>query len=83
MTDDILSGFGPGSSQPQAGRASSGGAQRAKDLPYATPQGPNWPGEGHRDNYGVSNQPVCRGPESGRPGLGGTNHGNSGTQQKG
>lgn len=58
----------------------SGGKLSPKPLPYATPQGPKMGDSGHHDNYGISNQPVCNGPESGRPGLGGSNHGNNGTQ---
>lgn len=54
-----------------------------KPLPYATPQGPNWGSDGHHDNYGNGQQPVCNGPEKGSPGIGGTNHGNSGTQHGG
>lgn len=37
---DILSGYGRDTSQPQAPRASSGGGQEAKSLPYSPPQGP-------------------------------------------
>lgn len=40
MPRDILSGFGPGSSQPQRPVATSGGVKEAKPLPYSPPVGP-------------------------------------------
>lgn len=61
---DILSEYGPSSSQPQRERASNGGQCGCKDLPYSPPVGPK--GQMHSG-----------------PGLGGTNHGNSGTQHGG
>lgn len=41
MARDILSEYGPESSQPQAGRATAGGVKEAKTLPYSPPQGPS------------------------------------------
>ncbi len=60
---DILSEFGPDSSQPQRPGATSGGVTQAKELPYDPPKGPS----------GMMKQ---------GPGIGGTNHGNCGTQGK-
>ena len=40
MDKDILSEYGPGTTQPQKGRATSGGSTTAKELPYSPPQGP-------------------------------------------
>lgn len=40
MADDILSDFGSDSSQRQAARATNGGQQTPKELPYSPPQGP-------------------------------------------
>lgn len=40
MSDDILSGFGSGSSQPQQSGAGSGGVTTAKEIPYSPPVGP-------------------------------------------
>lgn len=54
---------GPNSPQPQAPRATNGGKQTPKPLPYSPPKGPS----------GMMKQ---------GPGLGGTNHGNCGTQGK-
>lgn len=42
---DILSEFGPDSSQPQRGRATNGGQCDPKDLPYSPPQGPKGIGD--------------------------------------
>lgn len=60
MTRDILSGFGPDSSNPQQPRATSGGVKEAKPLPYSPPQGPSsqtqiGPGL-HGDNHGCGTQ---------------------------
>lgn len=41
MARDILSEYGPDSSQPQAARATSGGVKEAKPLPYSSPVGPS------------------------------------------
>lgn len=41
MSRDILSGFGPNSSQPQKPGASNGGQQSPKELPYSPPVGPS------------------------------------------
>lgn len=59
-SDDILSEYGRGTSQPQVAPATSGGVTRAKELPYDPPTG--------------------RAGSHMGPGLGGDNHGNSGTQ---
>ena len=40
MSNDILSEYGSGSSQPQRGSATSGGVTTAKELPYSPPVGP-------------------------------------------
>ena len=62
MARDILSEFGPDSRQPQAARATNGGQQTVKDIPYSSPQGPSnindpkSPGL-HGENYG--NDPSC------------------------
>ena len=63
MARDILSEFGPDSPSNQKPRATCGGVEEAKPLPYDPPDGPK--GLGNRG-----------------PGLGGTNHGNCGTQGK-
>jgi hypothetical protein len=60
-----------------------GGKLEKKELPYATPQGPTsqmhkGPGLGG-DTYNPA-MPVCNDRETGSPGLGGSNHGNNGTQ---
>lgn len=41
MADDILSDFGSDSGAPQKARATSGGHQPPKDLPYDPPKGPS------------------------------------------
>jgi hypothetical protein len=75
------------SSRTQGGqRATNGGKQDPKPLPYSTPVGPksignSGPGLGG-DSYGNGQQPVCRERPSGSPGIGGSNHGNAGTQGK-
>lgn len=38
---DILGGFGKDTSQPQAARATNGGQQQVKDIPYSPPVGPS------------------------------------------
>lgn len=63
MCRDILSEYGPESSQPQKARATHGGCCDTKELPYDPPKGPS----------GQMRQ---------GPGLGGTNHGNCGSQGK-
>jgi hypothetical protein len=88
MGRDILGGFGPGSSQPQASSASCGGVLpgETKDVNnYRPPQGPKnimdpkSPGL-HGANRGTTNGPDSAGGQGGSPGLGGKNHGNSGSQ---
>lgn len=61
-----------------------GGRPNVRELPYSTPQGPagqmhSGPGLGG-DNYGTTQQPVCRETPRGSPGIGGTNHGKDGSQ---
>ena len=82
---DILSEFGKDSSGPQRAPATSGGVMQAKPMNYSPPQGPTnindpkTPGL-HGANHGVSQG--CRpSGASGRPGIGGTNHGNRGSQR--
>lgn len=41
MADDILSEFGNDSGAPQKSRATNGGQQQVKDIPYSAPQGPS------------------------------------------
>jgi hypothetical protein len=86
--NDILGGFGPNSSQPQASVASSGGYSNKRDInTYCPPQGPKGimdpktPGL-HGSNHGIENGPDMGGSHSGSPGIGGTNHGCCGTQGK-
>lgn len=87
MARDILGGYGRDSSQPQAPRATRGGCTTASEIPYSPPQGPKGimepqsPGL-HGQNYGIQNGPDRGGPHSGRPGLGGDNHGCCGSQGK-
>ena len=87
MARDILEGFGPESSQPQAASASNGGKMPVKPIPYSTPQGPKGimdpksPGI-HGSNHGNENGPDMGGSHSGSPGIGGTNHGCCGSQGK-
>lgn len=85
---DILSQFGPGTSQPQRSRASCGGVLpgETRDVNnYQPPQGPKGimepqsPGL-HGSNHGNTNGPDRGGSHSGSPGLGGKNHGNGGSQ---
>lgn len=40
MSKDILDMYGSDTKQPQAGRASCGGCEEAKELPYDPPKGP-------------------------------------------
>lgn len=61
---EILNEYGKDSSQPQVERASCGGVEKAKPLPYDPPKGP----------LGIMKE---------GPGLGGTNHGNCGSQGRG
>ena len=87
MARDILGGFGPNSSQPQASSARSGGVTSAKELPYSPPIGPKGVMSGesprlHGSNHGVSNGSSQGGSHSGSPSIGGTNHGCCGSQGK-
>ena len=88
MARPILGGFGPDSSQPQAPRASNGGAQTSKDvMNYAAPYGPkgiNDPqGPGiHGANLGNTNGPDSAGSRTGTPIAGAKNNGNCGSQGK-
>lgn len=58
---EILNDYSDNSSM-SGNRASNGGQQTPKDLPYSPPQGPKGITQGNG------------------PGIGGTNHGNNGTQ---
>lgn len=60
MSDDILSEYGRDSSTADAARATNGGRQEVKPIPYSPPTG--------------------RAGSTSGPGLGGTNHGQCGTQ---
>jgi len=86
MARDILGEFGPNSSSPQRARATSGGVTMAKELPYSPPQGPRAQfksGSGHTEpRGGMAGESMGEGYEefTGSPGIGGTNHGNSGSQ---
>lgn len=80
MAREILGGFGPDSSQPQASPVGCGGVLpgETKDvMNYQAPYGPKnimdakSPGL-HGKNQGTKNGPDKAGAESGRPGLGGT-----------
>lgn len=88
MARDILGGFGPNSSQPQASVASNGGQVPTKDVRnYQEPQGPKGimdpKGPGlHGSNHGIGNGSNNGGSHSGSPGIGGTNHGCCGSQGK-
>ena len=86
---DILSGFGPESKHPQAARATSGGVTQAKPMNYSPPQGPTNIGDPkgpglHGDNHSTKQCCVPHsggGRSGGGPGIGGTNHGNRGSQR--
>jgi hypothetical protein len=86
MPRDILSEYGNDKSHPQAPRATSGGVERAKPISnYAPPTGPTnindpkSPGI-HGDSHGMARCPTA-GRGSGHAGIGGTNHGNKGSQR--
>jgi len=92
MPRDILGEYGPESRQPQAARASGGGAQTPRDVHnYSHPRGPSnindaqSPGlHGHNcGNAGTQGKHgTASDGSSGHPGLGGSNHG-TGTNRKG
>jgi hypothetical protein len=87
MAKDILSDFGPDSSNPQVARAKSGGPKSAGDvLNYKAPQGPSSvnnpkaPGL-HGTVYPSGSQTTTlHSSSSGKPGLGGDNN-KSGSQR--
>lgn len=59
MSRDILNGFGPNSSQPQASTASNGGKMIPKDISYSPPVGPKGIGDPkspglHGTNHGCA-----------------------------
>src|SRR6266849_10755065 len=90
MTNDILSQYGPGTSQPQRGVISKGGVMPGdtKDVRnYQPPMGPKnimdpkSPGI-HGMNHGIGNGCEYDTAKSGSPGLGGTNYGCCGSQGK-
>jgi hypothetical protein len=87
---DILSQYGPGTSQPQRPVSKCGGVLPGdtKDVRnYSPPMGPKGitqsqsPGL-HGSNAGNTNGPDNGGSHGGSPGLGGTNHGCCGSQGK-
>lgn len=86
MSRDILSEYGKDSGVGPAPRATSGGVKSAKDvMNYSAPKGPTnindpkSPGI-HGDGHGMARCPTAsRG--SGHVGIGGTNHGNKGSQR--
>jgi hypothetical protein len=86
MPRDILSEYGKDSGAPQVARATSGGRQTPRDvMNYAAPKGPTnindpkSPGI-HGDGHGMARCPTA-GRGSGHAGIGGTNHGNKGSQR--
>ena len=85
MARDILGEYGPEAHKPQAGRATSGGVEQAKDVMHYRPaEGPLYqhfehPGLGGGTNCGSGQKPVSY-ETSGSPGNHGTNHGNKGSQ---
>ncbi len=90
MPTDILSQYGPGTSQPQRGVISKGGVMPGdtKDVRnYQPPMGPKnimdpkSPGI-HGMNHGIGNGCEYDTAKSGSPGLGGTNYGCCGSQGK-
>lgn len=61
MTNDILGNYGPDSAAPEAPRATSGGVQQVKDIPYSRPVGPSNIGDAkspglHGENHGCGPQ---------------------------
>lgn len=56
---DILSEFGPDSKQPQAPRATNGGKQDPKPLPYSPPKGPTNINDGRSPGLHGSNHGNC------------------------
>lgn len=58
---DILSGFGKDSPQPQAPRATNGGAMPVKSIPYSPPKGPS--------NIGDAKSPGLHGTNHGNCGT--------------
>ncbi len=90
MARPILSEFGPDASKSQAGRASSGGIERFRDvMGYSPPCGPigisrvgvGLGGE-NCGNTGTQGKYSTKVSESGSPGLGGDREG-MGTNRKG
>ena len=59
MPRDILSEYGPDSSQPQVGSASNGGKITPKDLPYDPPQGPKGINDGRTPGLHGTNHGNC------------------------
>jgi hypothetical protein len=88
MARGILSEYGPNTPKKQAGPLECGGVLPGDEVDvmnYKPPQGPKnimdpkTPGL-HGSRFGNTNGPDRGGPHSGSPGLGGTNHGNGGSQ---
>lgn len=61
MSRDILSEFGPDSPSDQRPRATNGGQQTPKDIPYSPPVGPS--------NIGDSKSPGLHGTNHGNNGT--------------
>lgn len=60
MAKEILSYYGPDSSQPQAPRAKSGGVTEAKTGRYDPPKGPtNMMHSGKGPGYSATNHGMC------------------------
>lgn len=88
MSKDILSEYGRGTSQPQRAPAGCGGVLPGETIDvrnYSPPVGPKGIMEPkasglHGSNHGNDQRQNNGGAHSGRPGLGGTNHGCCGSQ---
>ena len=56
---DILGGFGPDSRSPQAPRATNGGKQTPKTIPYDPPKGPKGISSPTQGSIGGINHGQC------------------------
>lgn len=61
MPRDILNGFGPNSSQPQASVATNGGKMSPKEIPYSPPVGPKGIGDAKSPGLHGTNHGNCVG----------------------
>lgn len=59
MARDILSEYGPDSRSPQAPRATGGGAQTPKPIPYSPPVGPSNIGDAKSPGIHGTNHGSC------------------------